>query len=181
VACTAAGLICPGFTKKWKFVDENLQLSSYYKSKRYILEEVDVSFKLSLDSYAKEDQAPPRRRRQLVIFPSLAFSHDYLISSLIYIMNDPKSQALCETQCLGSFISYLPPRLGRNMALDATVASFCGIHADILAQSPDTKKRALVAYSKGLKALRACVEQVEVRYESETICASIILQICEVS
>jgi hypothetical protein len=67
------------------------------------------------------------------------------------------------------------------MALDATVASFCGIYADILARSPDTKKRALVAYSKGLKALRACVEQLEVRYESEMICASIILQICEVS
>jgi len=97
------------------------------------------------------------------------------------MLNDPKSQALFPLKSHGDFYDFIPSRLGRNLALDDTISCLCGIYADTLTNNPTTSEIAIRRYAKSLSSLRTCLEEPQLRTESETICASIVLQLCEVS
>jgi hypothetical protein len=97
------------------------------------------------------------------------------------MLNDPKSQALFPLKSHGDFYSFIPSRLGRNLALDDTISCLCGIYADTLTNNPTTSEIAIRRYAKSLNSLRTCLKEPQLRTESETICASIVLQLCEVS
>jgi len=190
LACVAAGWKCSGFTKRWKFVDENPQLSSHYQKKRYIFEEID----LVPTPCSKGPQSDPQpdfgsyeeygsrcSKFRLGIFRSLSSEHERSGSILAYMLNDPKSQALFPLKSHGDFYDFIPSRLGRNLALDDTISCLCGIYADTLTNNPTTSEIAIRRYAKSLSSLRTCLEEPQLRTESETICASIVLQLCEVS
>ena len=115
------------------------------------------------------------------IFRPLSSEHERNGSILAYMLNDPKSQALFPLKSHGDFYSFIPSRLGRNLALDDTISCLCGIYADTLTNNPTTSEIAIRRYAKSLNSLRTCLEEPQLRTESETICASIILQLCEVS
>lgn len=72
----------------------------------------------------------------------------------------------------------VPSRLGHNAALDDAVSCLCSLYIDALrASKPSTDSLRL--YAKSLRTLRQCLNVPRVRAEGETICASIILQGCE--
>lgn len=77
----------------------------------------------------------------------------------------------------------MPARLGHNAALDAAVSCLCLIYFE---RTPATAysmhKDIYQSYAKALGSLRGCLEEGNERQmEAETLCASIILQMCEVS
>jgi hypothetical protein len=185
-----AGWKCPGFTKRWKFVDENPQLSSHYQNKRYIFEEIDLAPTPSSEGpqnglqpnlNSLEEYKSHCGRFRVGIFRPLSSEHERNGSILAYMLNDPKSQALFPLKSHGDFYSFIPSRLGRNLALDDTISCLCGIYADTLTNNPTTSEIAIRRYAKSLNSLRTCLKEPQLRTESETICASIILQLCEVS
>jgi hypothetical protein len=185
-----AGWKCPGFTKRWKFVDENSQLSSHYRKKRYIFEEIDLTPTPSSktprnepqpDCDSHEEYGPRYGQFRLEICWSLSSEHERSGSILAYMLNDPKSQALFPLKSHGDFYSFIPSRLGRNPALDDTISCLCGIYTDTLTNNRTTSEIAIRRYAKSLNSLRTCLEEPRRRIESETICASIVLQLCEVS
>jgi hypothetical protein len=190
LACVAAGWKCPGFTKRWKFVDENPQLSSHYQKKRYIFEEIDLvptpnskgpqnGPQPDFDSYEEYESRCGKFR--LGIFRSLSSEHERSGSILAYMLNDPKSQALFPLKSHGDFYGFIPSRLGRNLALDDTISCLCSIYVDTLTNNPTTSEITIRRYAKSLSSLRTCLEEPQLRTESETVCASIVLQLCEVS
>jgi hypothetical protein len=190
LACVAARRKCPGFTKRWKFVDENLQLSSHYQKKRYIFEEIDLVPNPGLkashndprpDSVSYKEYESRCGKFRVGIYRSLSSEHDQSGFILTYILKDPKSQAFFPLKSHGNLFSFIPSRLGRNLALDDTISCLCGIYADTLTNNPTTSEIAIRRYAKSLNSLRTCLEEPQLRTESETICASIILQLCEVS
>lgn len=75
----------------------------------------------------------------------------------------------------------IPARLGHNIALDNAVACLCSMYTDSLVHTPASSKVSVQLYARSLRSLRERLEFPEVTNNSEMICASIILQICEVS
>jgi hypothetical protein len=118
---------------------------------------------------------------RLGIFRSLSSEHERSGSILAYMLNDPKSQALFPLKSHGDFYGFIPSRLGRNLALDDTISCLCSIYVDTLTNNPTTSEITIRRYAKSLSSLRTCLEEPQLRTESETICASIVLQLCEVS
>lgn len=80
----------------------------------------------------------------------------------------------------GGFYQYIPGRLGRNVALDSAVACLCTVYADLLASEGTISKDSWRKYAQSLEALRLCLDDPGRCFQSETICASIVLQLCEV-
>ena len=171
-------------------IPENSQLLSYYQKRKYIFDEIDLgptpSSKRSPsdpqpDFGSCEEYRSRCGRFRLGIFRSLSSEHERSGSILAYMLNDPKSQALFPLKSHGDFYGFIPSRLGRNLALDDTISFLCGIYADTLTNNPTTSEIAIRRYAKSLSSLRTCLEEPQLRTESETICASIVLQLCEVS
>ena len=73
----------------------------------------------------------------------------------------------------------IPARLGHSFALDDAVACLCSMYTDSLRRIPGGSDNSLRLYAQALRSLRKCLNVPQARSEAETICASIILQACE--
>ncbi|KAF2273832.1 uncharacterized protein EI97DRAFT_469313 [Westerdykella ornata] len=188
-ACVSAKFPCPGYAKNWKFVPQNERLASMYKphlhgSKRRRTGAVAVTWwSVEKDPYAVADLSKDNGFQHyfqpgICIFgPSGHERTAYLLGSLLH---DCTARIAVPLVAQGSFYEELPRRLGRNPALDASVACLCHIWLDV-AMKRNTDSKAVALYVGGLKALATCLDDARTQYESETICASIILQMCELA
>ena len=172
--CISSGRTCPGYAKRWKFVDANTHVKSQYDSSWYILEDTHQ------DTIAKDvPQLVQLDWTQSTIATPL-ISHNYQnASTFIWVLSDPQAQALFPLNSHGNFYYRIPARLGRNIALDNATTCLCSIYNNARHEFPTRNARILRQYGKALGALRACVVDSELRLEAETICASIVLQLCE--
>ncbi|KFZ20753.1 hypothetical protein V502_03004 [Pseudogymnoascus sp. VKM F-4520 (FW-2644)] len=78
----------------------------------------------------------------------------------------------------GEFLKDIPARLGRNEALDSSVKALTAAHSSYCLQhraTPDT----LVKYSAALRTLRFYLEDPVKTCSSETLCAVMLLLICQ--
>ncbi|KAJ9213931.1 transcriptional regulator family: Fungal Specific TF [Paecilomyces variotii] len=189
-ACLAAGWPCPGYARRWKFINENQQLASYYQKKSYIFEEVDTVPSTVEDwnsdyndlysrPYGKLSTSAGFGTFRLTIPWPLTSEHDRSGSLLVYIIEDPKSQGLFPINSHGDYFSFIPSRIGHNVALDASVSCLCGLFIDIFTGNSTISETAIRRYMSSLRSLRECLDDERKRLESETICASVILQLCE--
>jgi hypothetical protein len=196
--CIKAGWECPGYTKSWKFVDENRQLALVYRNKKYVFEDRDLDPVSTTPSVL--DSGPPLGSVQpsglepynnyeagysaFHVGVAWPLYSDYERSGLIfsYILSDPKGTAIYTLQTIGGFLPYIPSRLGRNNALDKAIACLCSIYTDLagLSRKGNVSSASVKRYAESLRALQHCLDDAQSRYESETVCASIILQLCEV-
>ena len=101
-------------------------------------------------------------------------------SALVYCLDSKVKGALIPLRIVGSFFEFIPARLGRNAALDDAVSCICAIYCGNPATPYNMHKEVCKSYVKALSSLRACLDDDAVRMESETLCASILLQMCEV-
>lgn len=101
-------------------------------------------------------------------------------ANLVYILQDPTSQMIFPLRSHGGFYQYIPCRLGRNIALDSAVACLCTVYTNLMAADGTISNDAWRKYAQSLGALRLCLDDPERCFQSETICASIVLQTCEV-
>jgi hypothetical protein len=62
----------------------------------------------------------------------LTSEHDRSGSLLAYILGDARSQALFPINSHGDYFSFIPSRIGHNVALDAAVSCLCRLFTDIL-------------------------------------------------
>lgn len=96
-----------------------------------------------------------------------------------FILTDSKCQSVFSPQAAGGFFPFIPGRLGSNAALDAAISCLCNIYSDALT-GRNTSAATTKKYVASLEALQVCVADPIVRIQSETICASLIIQIYEV-
>lgn len=106
--------------------------------------------------------------------------NNHLGSALVYCLDSKVKGALIPLRTVGSFFEFIPARLGRNAALDDAVSCVCAIYSGNPATPYNMHKEVCKSYVKALSSLRACLDDDAVRTESETLCASILLQMCEV-
>lgn len=97
-------------------------------------------------------------------------------SSLVYCLESKVKGTLIPLWLVGSFFQFVPARMGRNAALDAAVSCLCDIYC-----SPYNVHAGIYHnYVRALSSLRGYLSDTSLQMESETLCASILLQMCEV-
>jgi len=102
-------------------------------------------------------------------------------TALIFCMGSKVEGLLIPLHLVGSFFDFIPSRMGFNSALDDAVTCLCSIYTRKLSTPYGYQRDVYEGYSKALGSLRGCLEDTGLRMESETLCASILLQMCEVS
>lgn len=169
-------------------MEENSQLISLYRKKKYTFEEEDLDDDdVSGRNGSQPQNLTPRDRcapcqydLSMDVCRPLISDQDRSATILSYILDYGKHQALFPLSSHGDFYKFIPSRLGRNLALDTSISCLCTIYTDTLSKYSPTSRDSIRSYARALSSLRACLEIEHVRKESETICASIILQLCEV-
>jgi hypothetical protein len=122
--------------------------------------------------------APPPLKLQINRFTGAS----PLATALVYSLGCKVKGDLMPLWLYGSFFQFIPARLGHNVALDDAVSCISGIYSD--KSSLHDKSKSLVNYEnyvRALRSLQSCLNDEVLSLQSETLCASILLQICEVS
>lgn len=101
---------------------------------------------------------------------------NHLGSSLVYCLESKVEGTLIPLWLVGSFFQYVPARIGRNAALDAAVSCLCEIYCSPYSFQVSTYQK----YVTAISALRGSLCDTSLQMESETLCASILLPMCEV-
>ncbi|KAI6810199.1 hypothetical protein KC332_g9890 [Hortaea werneckii] len=78
----------------------------------------------------------------------------------------------------GAFLEEIPQRLGMNEALDTAVAALVSAHSNVCCKREATPQT-LVKYSLALDALKSILDSPHEASSSETLCAIMVLLICQ--
>ena len=186
--CIQAGWSCPGYKTSWKFVDEAPRLAEHYARRQYIYEDSDHNLQEDCtrfdgvvlswqDSNSPKDLLRHTNKRCAEPEVPRYLETNPLGSSLVYCLESKVTGTLIPLWLVGSFFQYVPARMGRNAALDAAVSCLCDIYC-----SPYHFPTGIYrSYARALSSLRSYISDNSLQMESETLCASILLQMCEVS
>ena len=189
--CIRSGWPCPGYKTSWKFVDEAPHLAKHYAGRKHVLETIssnsgneDVQ---AIEKYgtchgrfllwSNPSHSSTLRRSTKLTVPRNPDTNQ-LGSALVYCLDSRVEKTLIPLRLVGSFFEFIPARLGRNAALDDAVSCLCTLYNGTSSHEGNCSARK--SYGKSLASLRRCLADASLRMESETLCASILLQMCEV-
>jgi hypothetical protein len=177
-------------------MDETARITKFYAKKRYAYDIAGPGLELAatssgellvgeilpeafpLDCSISFPNAPPSPTLQINRFTGTS----PLATALVYSLGCKVKGDLMPLWLYGSFFQFIPARLGHNVALDDAVSCLSGIYCD--KSSLHDKSKSLVNYEnyvRALRSLQSCLNDEMLSLRSETLCASILLQICEVS
>lgn len=105
----------------------------------------------------------------------------HLGSAFVYCLGSKVKGSLIPLQSVGSFFEFIPARLGYNEALDKAVSCLCSIYRGAPSAPYNHQQEIYQSYIRALSSLREHISDTSLRITSETLCASILLQMCEVS
>lgn len=170
----------------WKFVDEAPRLAQHYARRQYIYDDMDqnlqedsvrfdgtaVVWNSSISPHGSHYSTDKTRATSEV--PRYLESNP-LGSSLAYCLESKVKGTLIPLWLVGSFFQFVPARVGHNAALDAAVSCLCDIYS-----SPYSFHKGIYqSYVRALSSLRGYLNDTSLQMNSETLCASILLQMCE--
>jgi hypothetical protein len=182
-------------------VNETRRVAEHYAGRKYVFETSDLSSEEASSRHSHEGMGLDR---MMTVWQSGHFQHgshlhyrtnqmrtmsevpryletNRLGSALVYCLDSPVKGTLVPLRIVGSFFEFVPARLGRNAALDDAVSCLSAIYCGAPSTPYSFHKGIYQSYVKALSSLRTCLSDNSLRMESETLCASVLLQMCEVS
>ena len=198
-ACLRAGWACPGYAKHWKFVDETSRLGRYYATRKFVYDSVHFEMADQSSNFDEDDLTLAQTvvDWRISTFPRACNSRTYLQrtkmkvprflkvdslgSALVYSLHSKVRGTLVPLSLIGSFFDFVPARLGHSAALDDAVSCVCAIYHSTVSIPYHLHPEISQSYVKALSSMRAALEDSSLRMGAETLCASILLQLCEVS
>ncbi|KAK0510943.1 hypothetical protein JMJ35_006495 [Cladonia borealis] len=189
--CIRAGWSCPGYKTDWKFVDETSRLTKYYLRRKYVYDAIEFDSEEAESTLVDEDSTLNGIEVVWKTFHILnsnalakstvpqSLGNNRLGSALVYCLDSKVKGGLIPLRIVGSFFEFIPARLGRNTALDDAVSCICAIYCGNPVTPYNMHKEVCTSYVKALSSLRTCLDDDAARMDSETLCASILLQMCE--
>jgi len=81
----------------------------------------------------------------------------------------------------GRFIQEVPARIGHNAALDAAVTVLVNVHTSLVYKKTADEIVSPELYIRAIKTLQGCLESQQLGMSPNTLCASILLGLVEVS
>ena len=198
--CIRCGWTCPGYQIRWKFVDENSTLAKYYANRSYTYETLDSNALNVEEDAAALERIFEHERVVSIKAPNTAskssspgvatslfarlptqIETDRLPSALIWCLKGSSNGTLIPLDLIGSFFDQVPARLGHNKALDDAVLCLCSVYLSRPDCSAQASQRRYSSYVNALASLRSHLEQRDSQMKPDTLCASIVVQVCEVS
>lgn len=167
-------------------MDEAPRLAEHYSKRRYVYDDIDQSlqedsasfdgavevWKISNSTHVSTNST---NRQGAALEVPRHLESNPLGSSLVYCLESKVNGTLIPLWLVGSFFQFVPARIGRSVALDDAVSCLCGIYSSPYSFHASIYK----GYAKALSSLRGCLSDDSQRMNSETLCASILLQMCE--
>ncbi|KAK8123050.1 hypothetical protein PG984_011720 [Apiospora sp. TS-2023a] len=101
-----------------------------------------------------------------------------LIGAFVYTIAPTTTRANL-VQTYGPFLEMVPSRLGTNAALDNSTRAVVCAHQNVCRGRPATEE-ALAHYSLAIRTLSLCLNSFDSVRSTETVCAVIMLIMCEV-
>ncbi|KAF7924930.1 uncharacterized protein EAE98_007018 [Botrytis deweyae] len=184
--CIRSGWDCPGYPPRWKFVNETPRLKKLYSRRRYIFESNTTSpdvmrpEKIIFGSIESGSDLFLLENFE-VVSPEIPRFHDNnpLATKLMYCLGCKVKGDLVPLWLIGSFFQYIPGRLGYNIALDDAITCVCSLYCDRSSKEYTKSKAIYRNYVRALSSLQKCLVEERLRFQSETLCASLLLQMCE--
>ncbi|KAH8892453.1 subtilisin-like protein [Thozetella sp. PMI_491] len=173
------GELLGAITHTMDTISENQRLAVHYQTKKYILDTIKHDFEgLPLGpSNGGEGLALYLHAFSITRSPQpAAIGRD--CAMLAHILTDPKCSWVYGPQAAEGFLIFVPARLGHNAALDAIIPCLCSMYSDLL-RGGTASESTFRKYVAALRALRRCIADPVYRPQSETIAASLIVEICE--
>jgi hypothetical protein len=81
----------------------------------------------------------------------------------------------------GPLIQEVPSRIGHNAALDAAVAVLVDAHTSLVNKKSSLDIVSPHLYLRAIKTLQLCLEEPQESISANTLCASVLLSLVEVS
>jgi len=107
--------------------------------------------------------------------------HTYRVSAFIDKLNPTRGVKYNLAWSFGDYLCDIPGHLGRNEALDAAADALITACDRFPAGYADQPRRFLAKYVEAVRALRLCLDDEQTVTEPETLCAVMLLLICQVS
>ncbi|KAJ6108201.1 hypothetical protein N7523_009524 [Penicillium sp. IBT 18751x] len=199
--CQRGGRTCPGYVREFKFHDEGPKIRrnlsrnlnntgdvshsmlSTRKNSHLFLPEQTATGELNLSnehllstdilSQTQFDTASLHRP-----IPS-SLEHEQLLSSFVSIVF-PLGDISVQSSFLGSWLWHVPPRFGRNVALDHAAMSLAYAYFGGTSQSQFLLRTADLFYSRALRSLTKAIADHNKRLSPEVLCATLLLGYYEV-
>ncbi|KAH8684364.1 hypothetical protein BGZ60DRAFT_502581 [Tricladium varicosporioides] len=187
--CIRGGWECPGYPSHWKFVNEVPKLAEHYASKKFVyesntwIEEVQfTSFPDEKDisvnnSFIWDTHSNISAKLKVPRFIDL----NPLATQFTFCLECPVKGDLMPLFLAGSFTRLIPARLGCNAALDDAVSCICSIYCHAPSTAYRADKEVFRKYNLALTSLRQFLGNDDTNMASETLCASVLLQMCELA
>ncbi|TGO37641.1 hypothetical protein BHYA_0092g00240 [Botrytis hyacinthi] len=184
--CIRSGWDCPGYPPRWKFVNERPRLKKLYSRRKYVFESNFTSPDLmrpegaSLGSIKSGSDLFLLEDFEVVSLEIPRFhGNNPLAVKLMYCLGCKVKGDLLPLWLIGSFFQYIPGRLGYNIALDDAITCICSLYCDGSSNEYTKSKAIYRSYIQALSSLQKCLVEERLRFQSETLCASLLLQMCE--
>lgn len=171
--CVLGGFQCPGYPLRLKFQDEGTVLQRKFWTRR---------------PHGKSDHqaalpavGPSPHNAQNTEVQDLPLSpSDKLVSCFCQLFSSDLS-AGPNLAAFGRFINEIPLHMGHSRVLDLSVESLYFAHGAQFTKRKDLFVCSRGSYGKALQSLQQCLENEDQARASETLCATVLLGIYEVS
>lgn len=176
-------------------MDETVRLSSYYAKRKYVYEAIGgprsastfrssshprTGFQVSREGRSVTCLVPLRNLHRLPSPQDEYLTSVDLASALLYCLRNNPNKLLVPLNSVGSFFDYLPARLGLNTALDDAISCLCAVYGTPVTTLGTGHSQVFRCYTQALSSLQKCIDSPRLLSEPLTLCASIVLQLCEV-
>ncbi|KAK5939041.1 hypothetical protein PMZ80_008344 [Knufia obscura] len=124
----------------------------------------------------ERDDTPPRA----ALPRSPTNTHTYRVSAFIDTLKPARGVRFNLAWSYGDYLTDVPVRLGRNVALDAAADALVTACDRFSAPRADHSHRFLAKYVEAVRTLRLCLDDQATATTSETLCAVMLLLICQI-
>jgi hypothetical protein len=135
--------------------------------------------KLSRSPRSTPDSTPPRSPKPPLIRRPSPSQHQELSRALIDALGT--GSVGHRMSAFGPFIREVPARIGHNAALDAAAACLVNAHSSMVHQKSAHEIANPGLYLRAVQTLQICLEDPQQGMSSNTLCASVLLGLVEVS
>lgn len=123
----------------------------------------------------------PSRSPRSPIIRQPSPSHQHELSRALVASITAASNVGLQMSVFGPFIQEVPARIGHSPALDAAVAVLVNTHTSLLYKRTSNDIVSINLYLRAIKTLQTCLEDCQEGMSTNTLCASVLLGLVEVS
>ncbi|KAJ3498452.1 hypothetical protein NLG97_g1119 [Lecanicillium saksenae] len=186
--CRRGGRACPGYERVMAFIDEGVKLRERNPTQRRsgsrrrpsprVKDEQSPESQFDLahrrPCISSQASTPEKELRAPLNVPSPRAEQGQIVASFVSAMF-PLGIASLQMSLLGTWLWHIPPRLGRNAALDHASLAVAMAYFGRTTRNDAVVAGAERAYAMALQTLSVMLGTKDMQFEPEVLCATMLL------